>query len=143
VDAGLECEHAFSVKVLHEYGRNQDSNITRLSGIDQMPVFASRTWLMPSPRWQPRVRVRRRRAPPRQRAARRRRSRARRRDRQTTLVWLWNTNVRATPWCSNGFARRGDDPVFVQRMVRWLLQARTNGRWRQTPRKTRRRSKRW
>ena len=32
---------AFSVKVLAEYGRNQDSNITRLVGIaNRMPVFA-------------------------------------------------------------------------------------------------------
>ena len=32
---------AFSVKVLTEYGRNQDSNITRLAGmVDRLPIFA-------------------------------------------------------------------------------------------------------
>ena len=45
------------------------------------------------------------------------------------LGWLWNTNVRATAVVLDGFARRKDDAALVAPLVRWLVAARTNGRW--------------
>jgi hypothetical protein len=45
------------------------------------------------------------------------------------LVWLWNTNVRATAVVLDGISRRKDDGTFVSPLVRWLLAARENGRW--------------
>ena len=37
--------------------------------------------------------------------------------------------MRATALVLDGIVRRGDDPRFVPRLVRWLLAARQNGRW--------------
>jgi uncharacterized protein YfaS (alpha-2-macroglobulin family) len=51
---------------------------------------------------------------------------------EDALAFLWNSNVRSSALVLEGLARRGDDPVFVQRTVRWLLAARRNGRWRNT-----------
>jgi uncharacterized protein YfaS (alpha-2-macroglobulin family) len=48
------------------------------------------------------------------------------------LAWLWNSNTRSTALVLQGFVERGDDPVLVAGLVRWLLQARENGRWRNT-----------
>jgi uncharacterized protein YfaS (alpha-2-macroglobulin family) len=48
---------------------------------------------------------------------------------QDALAWIWSSNVRSSAIVLDGFARRGDDPVFVQRFVRWLLAARRSGRW--------------
>ena len=48
------------------------------------------------------------------------------------LSWLWNSNVRATAIVLEGFVRRGDDPASMPRLVRGLLAARRNGRWRNT-----------
>jgi uncharacterized protein YfaS (alpha-2-macroglobulin family) len=45
------------------------------------------------------------------------------------LGWLWNSNLRSTALVLEGLVRRGDDPLMVQRLVRWLLAARENGRW--------------
>jgi hypothetical protein len=45
------------------------------------------------------------------------------------LSWVWDTNASGTAVVLDGFVQRGDDPVFIQRMVRWLLAARKNGRW--------------
>jgi alpha-2-macroglobulin len=125
---------AFSVKVLTEYGRNQDSNITRLTGmVDRLPIFAL-SYLADAI------------ATTGQRGARyddvvRRITNAMRveGDRahveetdSDALAWLWNSNVRATSLVLEGFVRRGDDPVFVQRLVRWILAARVKGRWANT-----------
>jgi uncharacterized protein YfaS (alpha-2-macroglobulin family) len=46
-----------------------------------------------------------------------------------SLVWLWNSNVRATAVVLSGMARRGDDNAPFAPLARWLLAARTNGRW--------------
>jgi uncharacterized protein YfaS (alpha-2-macroglobulin family) len=46
-----------------------------------------------------------------------------------SLVWLWNSNVRATAVVLGGLARRGDDQTLLAPLARWLLAARTNGRW--------------
>ena len=125
---------AFSVKVLAEYGRNQDSNITRLVGIaNRLPMFAL-SYLADAmsaakdrgPRYQDIVR---------------RLSNALRveGDRahveeidQDALGWLWNSNVRATSIVLDGFVARGDNPTLVPSLVRWLTGARTSGRWSNT-----------
>jgi uncharacterized protein YfaS (alpha-2-macroglobulin family) len=48
------------------------------------------------------------------------------------LSWLWNSNVRATALVLNGFVERGDTVPLVEPLVRGLLAARVNGRWRNT-----------
>ena len=48
------------------------------------------------------------------------------------LAWLWNSNTRSTALVLHGFVERGDDPQFVAGLVRWLLAARRDGRWRNT-----------
>ena len=45
------------------------------------------------------------------------------------LSWVWNSNVRATAVVLDGLSRRKDDAALVAPLVRWLLAARTNGRW--------------
>lgn len=125
---------AFGVKVLAEYGRNQDSNITRLVSIaNRLPVFAL-SYLADAmasakdrgPRYQDIIR---------------RISNALRveGDRahveeidQDALGWLWNSNIRATAIVLDGFVTRGDNPTLVPSFVRWLTGARTSGRWSNT-----------
>jgi hypothetical protein len=125
---------AFGVKVLTEYGRNQDSNITRLFGmLDRLPVFAvsyladAVAGSAPSdPRYPDLVRRI-------TNAMRIEGDRAHVEEiDDDALAFLWSTNVRSTALVLEGLTRRGDDPVFVQRAVRWLLGARENGRWRNT-----------
>ena len=48
------------------------------------------------------------------------------------LRWLWNSNVRSTALVLNGIVTRGDNAQFVPGLVRSLLLARVNGRWRNT-----------
>jgi hypothetical protein len=48
---------------------------------------------------------------------------------EDTMAWLWDSNVRASAIVLEGFVRRGDDRIFVERLVRWLLAARVKGRW--------------
>jgi uncharacterized protein YfaS (alpha-2-macroglobulin family) len=123
--------NAFSVKVLAEYGRNQDSNITRLAGMaDRLPVFAL-SYVADALHAS------------RARDARyddlvRRLGNAVRVEGNAAHVeeldsdalrWLWNSNARATALVLDGFVRRGDHPQFVPGMARWLLGARTHGRW--------------
>ena len=122
------------MKVLAEYGRNQDSNINRLLGmVDRLPVFAL-SYLADAlaasnvrdTRYDDVVRRI-------TNALRVEGDRAHVEEiDQDALAWLWNTNVRATAIVLDGFVRRGDDAIFVQRMVRWLLAARFDGRWRNT-----------
>jgi uncharacterized protein YfaS (alpha-2-macroglobulin family) len=123
--------NAFSVKVLAEYGRNQDSNITRLIGMaDRLPIFAL-SYLADAL------------SASRIRDARyndivRRLTNAVRVEGDAghieeidseALRWLWNSNVRSTALVLDGFVRRGDNPTLVPGLVRWLLSARTRGRW--------------
>lgn len=123
--------HAFSVKVLAEYGRNEDANITRLTQtIDRLPIFAL-SYLadamyashVTGARYDDVVR---------------RLTNALRVEGDQAhveeidadiLVWLWNSNVRSTAIVLDGFVRRGDASAQVPGLVRWLLQARRNGRW--------------
>ena len=46
-----------------------------------------------------------------------------------SLMWLWNSNVRATAVVLEGLSRRQDDGTLAAPMARWLMAARTNGRW--------------
>jgi uncharacterized protein YfaS (alpha-2-macroglobulin family) len=123
--------NAFSVKVLAEHGRNQDSNINRLVAMaDRLPVFAL-SYLadalsasrVSDARYQDivgrltnAVRVEGDAAHVEELDA-------------EALRWLWNSNVRATALVLDGFVRRGDNAALVPGMVRWLLGARTRGRW--------------
>jgi uncharacterized protein YfaS (alpha-2-macroglobulin family) len=125
---------AYGVRTLVQYGRNQDSNITRLAqAVDRMPVFAL-SYLADAI-------ALRRPGDPRYADVLRRLSNAARVEGDQAhveeldddlLEWLWNSNARSTALVLEGLVRRGDDALLVQRMVRWLLAARTNGRWRNT-----------
>ncbi len=123
--------NAFSVKVLAEYGRNQDSNINRLVAMgDRLPIFAL-SYLADAL------------SASRVRDARyddivRRITNAVRVEGDAAHVeeldsealrWLWNSNVRATALVLDGFVRRGDNATLVPGLVRWLLSSRTRGRW--------------
>jgi uncharacterized protein YfaS (alpha-2-macroglobulin family) len=121
----------FAVKVLAEYGRNQDSNITRLVGMaDRLPVFAL-SYLADAI------------ASTGTRGARydavlQRLNNALHIEGDEAhveeiapdaLAWIWSTNARSTAQVLEGFVRRGDDAAMVPRLVRWLLAAREEGRW--------------
>ena len=125
---------AYAVKVLTEYGRNQDSNITRLAGmVDRLPVFAL-SYLADAMASSP------------NRGARyddvvRRIGNAVRAEGDRVFVqeldsdelrWLWNSNVRSTALALEGLVRRNDSAQMVPGLVRGLLLARTNGRWSNT-----------
>jgi uncharacterized protein YfaS (alpha-2-macroglobulin family) len=123
--------NAFSVKVLAESGRNQDSNITRLVGMaDRLPIFAL-SYLADA------LHASRARDGRYDEVVRRLTNAVRvEGDRahveeldSDALRWLWNSNVRATALVLDGFVRRGDNPSLVPGLVRWLLAARTRGRW--------------
>jgi uncharacterized protein YfaS (alpha-2-macroglobulin family) len=122
---------AFGAKVLTEHGRNQDSNITRLTAIvDRLPIFslshladamaASRTR---GARYDDVVRRL-------SNAVRVEGDRAHVEELDTDeLKWLWNSNIRSTALALQGFVERGDHATFVPGLVRGLLLARRNGRW--------------
>jgi uncharacterized protein YfaS (alpha-2-macroglobulin family) len=125
---------AFATKVLTEHRRNQDSNITRLlSAVDRLPVFGL-SYLADAMAASPN-------RGPRYADVVRRLTNALRVEGDRThveeidsdaLAWIWNTNTRATALVLTGFVQRGDDPQLVPGLVRWLLQARRNGRWANT-----------
>ncbi len=125
---------SFGVKVLSEYGRNEDANITRLTQMaDRLPVFAL-SYLADAM------------AAGNTRGARytdvvRRLQNALRVEGDLAhaeeidsdaLDWLWNSNVTTTATVLDGFVRRKDAPQAVPQLVRWLLLARRNGRWNNT-----------
>jgi uncharacterized protein YfaS (alpha-2-macroglobulin family) len=123
---------AFAVKVLVEGGRNEDSTINRLlPQLDRMPLFALAHLhdALGS-------------------ATNRARERADllRRIRNGILeeggsahveelsdpylMWFWNSNIRSTAIALRTMVNQGSfDLGQIQPMVRWLVQARTNGRW--------------
>lgn len=122
---------AFSVKVLAEYGRNQDSNITRLTGIaNRLPVFAL-SYLADA------MAAQKDRGPRYQDVIRRivnamrvegDRAHVEEID-QDSLGWLWNSNIRATAIVLEGLVSRGDDATLVPALVRWMTSAQKTGRW--------------
>ena len=128
---GWGSANAYAVKVLTMYGRNEDSNITRLMGVaDQLPVFAL-SYLADAlgatkdrgPRYQQLVTLI-------TNALRIEGDQAHAEELDTdTMAWLWDSNVRASAIVLEGFVRRGDDRVFIERLVRWLLASRVKGRW--------------
>ncbi len=125
---------AFAVKVLAEYGVVQDANITRLlDRVDRMPVFALSYLadaMAATPARHPRYAdVVRRLA----NAISVEGDRAHVQELDSdALIWLWNSNVRSSALVLEGLVRRGDDPRVVPGLVRGLLLARQNGRWRNT-----------
>ena len=122
---------AFAVKVLGEGGRHQDSHVTRLfARLDRMPVFAM-TYLLDAM------------AAAGERGERRPELERRIRNAilpegatahvqelsDPYLLWLWSSNVRSTALALGSLVRNVPDDPIVPRMVRWLMQARKNGRW--------------
>lgn len=122
---------AFGVKVLAEYGRNPDSNITRLAGIaDRLPVFAMSYLLDALAAAKDRG--------PRYVSTLARVTNALRVEgdqahvqelNEDALGWIWHSNIRSTSIVLSGFARRGDNPTLVPGLVRWLNLARKDGHW--------------
>ena len=45
------------------------------------------------------------------------------------LMWFWNSNVRSTAIALRSLMRDSSADVIVRQTVRWLLNARKNGRW--------------
>ncbi len=122
---------AFGVKMLAEFGRDQDSNITRLVGVaDRMPVFALSYLLDAMAATKDRG--------PRYVAVLARITNALRVEGDQTHVqelnedalgWIWHSNIRSTAIVLSGLARRQDAPVVVPGLVRWLNLARKDGHW--------------
>ena len=123
--------NAYAQKVLAEGGRNRTQEINRLYAVvDRMPVFAlsylADALAASGDRGYRYADVTRRIT----NALRVDADRAHVEEvDDAALVWLWNTNVRATAVVLDGISRRKDDGTFVSPLVRWLLAARENGRW--------------
>jgi len=122
---------SFAVKVLVEGGRNQDSNINRLYGyLDRMPIFAIaylRDALLAKGE-----------AGARPDELRRRMNNAMLPEAGSIhveelsdpyLLYFWNSNIRSTAIALNTLVRAGESQTVVSGIVRWLMTARTNGRW--------------
>ena len=123
---------AFAAKVLVEGGRNQDAAINRIwPQLDRMPVFALAHFLDALGADPARARERT--------EVIRRLDNAIVEDAGTAhveelndpyLMWFWNSNVRSTAIVLGALVRQGGrDLAQVQPHVRWLLEARRNGRW--------------
>ncbi len=122
---------AFGVKMLAEFGRDQDSNITRLVGVaDRVPVFALSYLLDAMAATKDRG--------PRYVATLARVTNALRVEGDQTHVqelnedalgWIWHSNIRSTAIVLSGMARRQDAPVVIPGLVRWLNLARKDGHW--------------
>jgi uncharacterized protein YfaS (alpha-2-macroglobulin family) len=122
---------AFAVKVLVDGGRNEDSHITRLyEYTDRMPIFGIAHLLDA-------MVVKGEKGPRVQRL----------RERITNailpeggsahveelsdpyLLWFWNSNVRTTSIVLGSLVRDFESDALVRQTVRWLMAARTKGRW--------------
>jgi hypothetical protein len=123
---------AFAVRELVEAGRNQDSNLARLYGYrDRMPVFAL-AYLSDAL-------AKRGDSGPRAEDLARRLGNAVLPEGSSAhveelsdpyLLWFWNSNVRSTAIALGTLVRRGEtDLARARPMVRWLMDARRNGRW--------------
>jgi uncharacterized protein YfaS (alpha-2-macroglobulin family) len=119
---------AFAAKVLAEGGKNVDSHVNRLmTYVDKMPIFGI-AYLVDAMKGDPRAADLRRRIdnailPEGGSAHVEELS-------DPYLMWYWNSNVRSTAIVL-GTLVRGDDSL-VKPMVRWLMQQRKGGRWRNT-----------
>jgi hypothetical protein len=120
-----------AVKVLVDGGRNEDANINRLyTYLDRMPVFALASLHD--------ALLAKAGAGPRLAELRRRMSNAVLPEAGSAhveelsdpyLLWFWNSNVRSTAIVLNTLVRAGAPPADVTPLVRWLVAARSNGRW--------------
>jgi hypothetical protein len=124
---------AFAVKVLVEGGRNQDSNITRLYGYrERMPVFAL-AYLHDA------MIAKKEAAGARITELRRRIDNAVLPEGGSShveelsdpyLLWFWNSNIRSTAIVLNSRVKAAaGDLSQIRPIVRWLMNARKNGRW--------------
>ena len=129
--AGWGTVNAYAIKVLTAYGRNEDSNLTRVVAVaDRLPVFAL-SYLADA------LGAAKDRGPRYQNlltqitnALRVEGDQAHAEELENdTMAWLWDSNIRASAIVLDGLVRRGDDRVMVERLVRWLLAARVQGRW--------------
>jgi uncharacterized protein YfaS (alpha-2-macroglobulin family) len=130
---------AFVVKVLTEGGRNADSHFNRVYEYrDRMPVFAL-SFLVDA--LQANGNARKETSGARITDLRRRIANSILPEggtahvnelRDPYLMWFWSSNVRSTAIALGTMVRGGQDEEMVKRMVRWLMQARKNGRWNDT-----------
>jgi alpha-2-macroglobulin len=121
---------AFSVKVLAEGGKNVDSHVNRLiTYVDRMPLFGI-AFLADAMKSDPRAADLRRRIDnailPEGGSAHVEELN------DPYLMWYWNSNVRSTAIVLDTLTRAGGDEQPVKQMVRWLMQQRKGGRWRNT-----------
>jgi hypothetical protein len=123
---------AFAVKVLVDGGHNEDSHITRLYGyIDRMPIFGVSHLLD--------AMVVKGEKGPRPDELRRRIMNGILPEGGSAhveeladpyLLWFWNSNVRTTSIVLGSLVRDFDGSnAPVRQTVRWLMNARTKGRW--------------
>jgi len=122
----------FAVHELVAGGHRQDSNVTRLYGyLDRMPVFAlahlADAMAKSGETNGARVDELRRRM---QNAVLPEGGSAHVEELgDPYLLWFWNSNVRSTAILLGHLARTGADDRLVPSLVRWLMAARTKGRW--------------
>ncbi|HEX2343746.1 MAG TPA: MG2 domain-containing protein [Vicinamibacterales bacterium] len=122
---------AFAVKVLDDVGRPQDSHVNRLySYRDRMPIFGLahlHDAIASKNASDPRVEELRRRMTnailPEGGSAH-----VEELD-DPYLCWLWSTNVRSTAIVLDSLVRRGGAEPLIRSIVRWMMNARQNGRW--------------
>ncbi len=123
---------AFAVKVLAEGGSNVDSHAARLYGYrDRMPVFAL-AYLHDA------LRARGEASGDRVTELRRRMMNAILPEAGSAhvnelddpyLVWFWSSNVRSTAIVLESLVTAEVSDAPLSQLVRWLMTARTNGRW--------------
>ena len=122
---------AFAVKVLSEGGRNEDSHLTRLySYVDRMPLFGI-SYLLDAmlakgehgQRVDDLVRRLTNGILPEGGSAHVEELA------DPYLLYYWSSNVRSTAIALGTLTRHGESEQIVKQMVRWLMQARRDGRW--------------
>ena len=122
---------AFAAKVLAEGGKNVDSHLTRLhSYADRMPVFglafladAMEIKGEKSARLDDLYRRINNAILPEGGSAHVEELN------DPYLLYFWNSNIRTTAIVLDTLVRHGKDEATVKQMVRWLMNARTHGRW--------------
>ena len=122
---------AFAVKVLAEGGHAQDSHVTRLYGLrERMPVFAI-AFLHDAL-------IARKETGTRAEELRRRMLNSTLQEAGSAhvddfndieLAWYWHSNARTTAIVLNSLVKANVTSAPIRQMVRWLMLARTNGRW--------------
>jgi hypothetical protein len=122
---------AFAVKVLAEGGRNADSHLNRVYGyLDRMPVFALAYMLDAlqargehgAREMELLRRIKNAVLPEAGMAHVEELS-------DPYLLWFWNSNVRSTAVVLGSLVRVAGNDSLVPAMARWLVRARTKGRW--------------